>query len=147
MIHADLSEFNLLWHLNRVWVIDVGQSVLKDHPHALEFLLRDCQNITNFFEKRGTTIKSCVELFNEVTGKDLSAENMLEIEFMSKTDKYERNEEVLTFGLGEDGDTFDEMFAKSFNSRVEKATSSRKEAAALEEASEPIVAGKSPPKK
>lgn len=47
LIHADLSEFNLLWYLNRIWVIDVSQSVMNVHPHALQFLLRDCYNITN----------------------------------------------------------------------------------------------------
>ena len=47
LIHADLSEFNLLWYLNRIWVIDVSQSVMIVHPHALQFLLRDCYNITN----------------------------------------------------------------------------------------------------
>jgi serine/threonine-protein kinase RIO1 len=30
-------------------MIDVGQAVEHDHPHALEFLRIDCYNITNFF--------------------------------------------------------------------------------------------------
>ena len=47
LIHADLSEFNLLWHQNKVWVIDVSQSVIPTHPNALGFLLRDCINVTN----------------------------------------------------------------------------------------------------
>lgn len=46
LVHADLSEYNLLYHNNKIWVIDVSQSLLKDHPQALRFLLRDCYNIT-----------------------------------------------------------------------------------------------------
>lgn len=47
MIHADLSEYNILWHYKKCWFIDVSQSVEPDHPHGLKFLLRDCQNISN----------------------------------------------------------------------------------------------------
>lgn len=46
LIHGDLSEYNLLWYLNKVWVIDVSQSVLTNHPFSLHFLSRDCLNIT-----------------------------------------------------------------------------------------------------
>lgn len=46
LIHADLSEYNLLWYHDKVWVIDVSQSVFPTHPDALGFLLRDCYNIT-----------------------------------------------------------------------------------------------------
>lgn len=47
LIHGDLSEYNLLWYMNKIWVIDVSQSVLRNHPNALHFLARDCHNITN----------------------------------------------------------------------------------------------------
>lgn len=45
MIHADLSEYNILWHDKKCWIIDVAQAVEPDHPNGLEFLLRDCRNI------------------------------------------------------------------------------------------------------
>lgn len=47
LIHADLSEYNILWWENKCWFIDVSQSVQPDHPNGLEFLLRDCRNICN----------------------------------------------------------------------------------------------------
>ncbi|OTF74338.1 serine/threonine-protein kinase RIO3-like protein, partial [Euroglyphus maynei] len=45
MIHADLSEYNLLWHENRLWCIDVSQAIRTTHPMAFRFLWRDCVNI------------------------------------------------------------------------------------------------------
>lgn len=45
LVHADLSEYNILWHDDKPWFIDVAQSVEPDHPSGLEFLMRDCNNI------------------------------------------------------------------------------------------------------
>lgn len=53
LIHADFSEYNLLYHHHRCHVIDVGQAVTKEHPQAESFLLRDCRNILTFFKKKG----------------------------------------------------------------------------------------------
>lgn len=49
LIHADLSEYNILWHPKerKCYFIDVSQSVEPSHENAFKFLYRDCQNITN----------------------------------------------------------------------------------------------------
>ncbi|KAJ3108533.1 hypothetical protein HDU97_000815 [Phlyctochytrium planicorne] len=58
LVHADLSEYNLLYvttivyHNKTLYIIDVSQSVEHDHPHALEFLRKDCSNVVDYFSKR-----------------------------------------------------------------------------------------------
>ncbi len=49
LVHADLSEYNLMVWDEKIWVIDVAQAVHHDHPHAMEFLERDLSNIYKFY--------------------------------------------------------------------------------------------------
>ncbi len=51
LVHADMSEYNLLWWDGRVVVIDVGQAVTLDHPRADEWFRRDVGNIARFFKR------------------------------------------------------------------------------------------------
>ncbi|KAK6089859.1 hypothetical protein P3W45_001207 [Vairimorpha bombi] len=71
LIHADLSEYNLLYHEKIVYVIDVGQSVEKDHINAVEFLITDLININNFFTKIGVEILSLNDLFCKITKTEI----------------------------------------------------------------------------
>ena len=49
-------------------MIDVSQSVETSHPHGLEFLLRDCTNVSKFFKHFGVPkVSDPLELFNEVS--------------------------------------------------------------------------------
>ena len=83
LIHADLSEYNMLWHENKVWFIDVSQSVEPFHPHALEFLYRDCTNVVEFFTKCGVAdVLQAHELFNKVTRLEITPDP--EQSFLSK---------------------------------------------------------------
>ncbi len=55
LIHADLSEFNILYYKDRPILIDMAQSVLKDHPLAYEFFKKDINNLNRFFKKKCNT--------------------------------------------------------------------------------------------
>ncbi len=52
LVHADLSEYNILYYRKNPYIIDVGQSVSVKHPRANEFIRRDIKNITTFFLKK-----------------------------------------------------------------------------------------------
>ncbi|XP_023018725.1 serine/threonine-protein kinase RIO3 [Leptinotarsa decemlineata] len=69
LIHADLSEYNILWHNKECYFIDVSQSVEPSHENAFHFLYRDCNNIINFFNRKGVPdIYTPDDLFNYITG-------------------------------------------------------------------------------
>ncbi len=70
IVHADLSEYNLMYYNNVLWIIDVSQAVLYSHPYAKEFLERDLNNIYRFFspyigeskiENLGEKLGRCLE--------------------------------------------------------------------------------------
>jgi len=52
LVHADLSEFNVLFLHGKCYVVDVGQAVERQHPHAMEFLTRDVFNVLTFFHNK-----------------------------------------------------------------------------------------------
>ncbi|XP_049739096.1 serine/threonine-protein kinase RIO1 [Elephas maximus indicus] len=76
LVHADLSEFNMLYHNGEVYIIDVSQSVEHDHPHALEFLRKDCANVNEFFLKHSVAVMTVRELFEFITDPSVTHENM-----------------------------------------------------------------------
>ena len=67
LVHADLSEYNILVdeQCNPVF-IDMGQSVLLEHPRAQEFLRRDVSNMVKFFNEYGLTASENA-LLREIT--------------------------------------------------------------------------------
>jgi len=84
LVHADLSEFNILLtgYVERELassveagaaialapvLIDMGQATLLDHPNARPFLLRDAQNMSTYFAKLGLA-HSEAEIVQMVTG-------------------------------------------------------------------------------
>ncbi|HPS92497.1 MAG TPA: serine protein kinase RIO [Methanothrix sp.] len=52
LVHADLSEFNILYNDGEPVIIDMGQSVTLDHPQARRFLERDIANVAHYFRKK-----------------------------------------------------------------------------------------------
>lgn len=47
VMFVDVHGFVLVsrYHNGDAYIIDVSQSVEHDHPHALEFLRKDCSNV------------------------------------------------------------------------------------------------------
>ena len=72
LVHADLSEYNILVHNGQLYIIDVSQSVEHDHPQALEFLRKDCSNVTKFFRRKEVSVMMVKELFDFVTDLSLT---------------------------------------------------------------------------
>jgi len=57
IVHADLSEYNIMvWRGDPVF-FDFGQAVLTSHPNADFFLERDVKNIVSFFKRRGVDVE------------------------------------------------------------------------------------------
>lgn len=77
LIHADLSEYNMLWYNDTIYFIDVSQSVEPSHPHGLDFLFRDCSNVSAFFCRAGLgdEVMSAQRLFNYVSGIGIYADS------------------------------------------------------------------------
>ncbi|KAL4897960.1 RIO1 family-domain-containing protein [Aspergillus ambiguus] len=70
LVHADLSEYNMLYHKNKLHIIDVSQSVEHDHPRSLEFLRMDIKNITDFFRRKGVDVLSERAVFEFIIAAD-----------------------------------------------------------------------------
>jgi len=56
LVHADLSQFNILNYNDDPVFIDFSQCTPINNPRAEEFLERDVKNISNFFKKIGLKI-------------------------------------------------------------------------------------------
>lgn len=143
LVHADLSEYNLLVPEGgyvysppplqsdldqqgagrvmftergggRLVLIDVSQSVETDHPRALEFLRMDCQNVTDFFRKCGVLAMQPRELFDYVTHASLKTRDA---EQAYLDEMRERAEGKRNGRGGEDGKD-DAQYAASVEHRV-----------------------------
>ncbi|KAH8261372.1 hypothetical protein KR044_008074 [Drosophila immigrans] len=78
LVHADLSEFNILYENGQLVIIDVSQAVEHDHPHAFDFLRKDCTNISEFFRKKSVATMTVKELFDFITDQTITEQNMEE---------------------------------------------------------------------
>ena len=84
LVHADFSEYNLLYHDGLVHVIDVGQAVEHDHPSSLQFLKRDCFNINDYFRRIGTDTMGLNAMFEFITDITPGNDNERWLTAMSK---------------------------------------------------------------
>ena len=67
LVHADLSEYNILMYNGPV-IIDISQAVTLEHPNTEDLLLRDIQNILKYFKQfPGIKLPSLKNAFKEIT--------------------------------------------------------------------------------
>ncbi|KAM5376288.1 hypothetical protein ACJZ2D_005659 [Fusarium nematophilum] len=74
LVHADLSEYNILYHKEKLYIIDVSQSVEPDHPRSLEFLRMDIKNVGDFFRRKGVDTLADRAVFNFITAPEGAVE-------------------------------------------------------------------------
>lgn len=111
LIHADMSEYNILWHDDHAWIIDVSQSIEPTHEHAYNFLARDIQNVCDYFSSVGLVdIMTERELFQHITGNDMDE---MKKQSLVAQEEFEKNKEMLTFGLDSKPYAFDYHFKKN----------------------------------
>jgi len=67
LVHGDFSEYNIFKTENGLVVFDLGSAVDLRHPNSKEFLKRDINNITRFFNKRGILVEDSDKIFEEIT--------------------------------------------------------------------------------
>ena len=66
LVHGDLSPYNTLAAGERLVVIDLPQMVdLVGNPQGMDFLMRDCANMCQWFRARGLAVDE-QELFGEL---------------------------------------------------------------------------------
>lgn len=86
LVHADLSEYNILYHEGHLWIIDVSQSVEHDHPRAFDFLREDISHIDAYFDKRGVSTLGLRKTFHFIVrdspGGDVEAALYRDLETM-----------------------------------------------------------------
>ncbi|ODQ67657.1 RIO1-domain-containing protein [Nadsonia fulvescens var. elongata DSM 6958] len=76
LVHADLSEYNILYHEQKLYIIDVSQSVEHDHPQSLEFLRMDIKNVNEYFRRQHVQIFSEMRIFSFITKPTLIDETV-----------------------------------------------------------------------
>lgn len=68
IIHADLSEFNIMIADSGPVIIDWPQAVDSSHPHAAELLKRDLGNVLRFFRRKYNIEMSLEEALSQAEG-------------------------------------------------------------------------------
>ena len=67
LVHADLSEYNVMIWKGRPVIFDVAQSVLIKHPMANKFMRRDLENLHRYFRRKVSEIYSVDEMYRRIT--------------------------------------------------------------------------------
>lgn len=56
LVHADLSEYNMIFYNKKLYFFDMGQAVETNYKKAKEFVNRDIKIIAKFFNKNGLKV-------------------------------------------------------------------------------------------
>jgi len=56
LVHADLSEYNMIFYKKKLYFIDLGQAFGTKAPNAKVFLERDLKTIVKFFDHNGLKV-------------------------------------------------------------------------------------------
>ncbi|PVH14517.1 uncharacterized protein CXQ87_002658 [Candidozyma duobushaemuli] len=75
LVHADLSEYNSIVHNDKLYIIDVSQSVEPEHPMALDFLRMDIKNVNDFFSRKKIHVFPERLLFKYITEPNLGVDD------------------------------------------------------------------------
>ena len=67
LVHADLSEYNIMIWKGKPVIFDVSQAVSTEHPNADQFLRRDLENLHRYFKKLDVEVLSIEEMYKRVT--------------------------------------------------------------------------------
>ncbi|RLE66680.1 MAG: serine protein kinase RIO [Thermoprotei archaeon] len=66
LVHADLSEYNIMHRDGEYIIIDWGSAVHAEHPNAKEFLFRDIKTIFGYFKRLGVEVSNPKEFFESL---------------------------------------------------------------------------------
>jgi RIO kinase 1 len=102
LVHADFSEYNILYYCKEVYIIDVAQAIEDFHINALSFLKRDCANLNTFFERIGVNTITNQQLFEIVSSFELkiSVDDLI-IKF--RLENYDKSKVNPKFKIQENG--------------------------------------------
>ncbi|TXT63543.1 MAG: RIO-type serine/threonine-protein kinase Rio1 [Promethearchaeota archaeon] len=65
LVHGDLSEFNILYHNQKPFYIDISQAVSIEHPKSEKYLVRDIKNVFRYFEKYNMALPNPEDFYYE----------------------------------------------------------------------------------
>jgi len=66
LVHADLSEYNIMLWKNKPVLFDFAQAVLTTHPMASQFLRRDLENLFQYFHNIDVTVLPVEEMYRRI---------------------------------------------------------------------------------
>jgi len=67
LVHADLSEYNIMIWKGKPVIFDISQAVPIEHPMSDQFLRRDLENLHRYFKKLDADVLSVEEMYKRVT--------------------------------------------------------------------------------